>query len=195
MASCLAITAIICVLITTVATIVAFSTPNWIEFEQNQDSTLCSCLNCDCGLWLSCSGGSLAGSLDNCEWFFSNDFLIERGLPDWFKATQGVMACALASTLIALIIGLFSLCCHCKGCNPNMAAGAFANLTFILLAVSVCVFGAKAHMDHKATVIQQQGENLPVFGWSFWTAVGGAVMALISSSLYFCVGRKDDYYM
>lgn len=50
-------------------------------------------------------------------------------ISDWFKAVQGLMSCALASTLLALVIGLFSLCCECKGCNPNMAAGAFANLT------------------------------------------------------------------
>ena len=84
MASCVAITAIICVLITTVATIVSFSTPNWIEFDTNPTGDLlCSCLTCDCGLWLSCSGGALSsdGSLDNCEWFFSNDFLVERKLP------------------------------------------------------------------------------------------------------------------
>lgn len=197
MASCSAITAIICVLITTVATIVAFSTPNWIEFDGNPLDMLCQCAGCDCGLWLTCSGGSLSasGSLDNCRWFFSDDFLIERHLPDWFKAVQGLMACALASALLALVIGLFSLCCHCKGCNPNMAAGAFANLTFILLAVSVCVFGAKAHIDHNATVLQEQGQTFPTYGWSFWVAVGASVMALISSLLYFCVGRKDDYYM
>lgn len=197
MASCSAIIAIICVLITTVATIVAFSTPNWVEFDGKSGDMLCQCSSCDCGLWLHCSGGSLSatGSLDNCRWFFADDFLVERNLPDWFKAVQGLMSCALASTLLALIIGLFSLCCECKGCNPNMAAGAFANLTFILLAVSVCVFGAKAHMDHNATVIQEQGQYFPTFGWSFWVAVGGAFMALISSLLYFCVGRKDDYYM
>lgn len=83
MASCAAITAIICVLITTVATIVAFSTPNWMEFDKSSGDMLCQCSNCDCGLWLYCAGGSLSstGSLDNCRWFFSDDFLVERTLP------------------------------------------------------------------------------------------------------------------
>lgn len=83
MASCSAITAIICVLITTVATIVAFSTPNWMEFDGNSLDMLCQCSNCDCGLWLHCSGGTLSatGSLDNCRWFFADDFMVERDLP------------------------------------------------------------------------------------------------------------------
>lgn len=197
MASCLAVTAIICVLVTTVAVIVAFATPNWLNFEGQTSDTLCSCPStCDCGLWLYCTGGSLTatGDVDNCKWFFSDDFLIEEGLPDWFKATQGLMSCALASALLALFIGLFSLCCKCKTCNPNMVAGAFANLTFVLLAIAVCVFGAKAHMDHKATVLTEQGMGVPIFGWSFWVAVGGAFMSLISALLYFCVGRDSDYY-
>ena len=81
MASCLAIFALICVLVTTVATIVAFATPNWIEFERDgSGDKLCQCSSCDCGLWLSCSGG-ITGKLDNCVWFFSNDFLVERNLP------------------------------------------------------------------------------------------------------------------
>ena len=84
MASFLAISAIICVLIATVATIVAFSTPNWIEFDASGSSNiLCDCASCDCGLWLTCSGGSLTdtGSLDNCRWYFANEFYIERILP------------------------------------------------------------------------------------------------------------------
>ena len=59
----------------------------------------------------------------------------------------------------------------------------------------MCVFGAKAHMDHKATVVTEQGTVVPIFGWSFWVGVGGAFMSLISSLLYFCVGRDDEYYM
>ena len=48
---------------------------------------------------------------------------------DWFKAVQGLMSCAVASSMLALIIGLISLCWTCKGCNSNQATGAFANLT------------------------------------------------------------------
>lgn len=81
MASCLTIFALICVLITTVATIVAFATPNWLEFEkEGNGDQLCRCSSCDCGLWLYCTGG-VAGNFDNCVWFFSNDFLVERNLP------------------------------------------------------------------------------------------------------------------
>ena len=81
MASCLTIFSLICVLVTTVATIVAFATPNWIEFEQNGNGDdLCKCNSCDCGLWLSCTGG-VSGDFDNCIWFFSKNFYVERHLP------------------------------------------------------------------------------------------------------------------
>ncbi|KAL3886792.1 hypothetical protein ACJMK2_026764 [Sinanodonta woodiana] len=195
MASCLAVIAIICVLITAVATIVAFSTPNWIKMVT--DGSLCNCKSCDCGLWLFCTSGSLSnsGDLGNCEWFFAKDYFIERSLPDWFKAVQGLMSCAIASSLLALLVGLFSLCCKCKSCNPYHAAGAFINLTFLLIAVSVCVFGAKAFMNHGAVVLSS--DSLPVkciYGWSFWVAVGAATMALITSTLFFCVGRQKDPY-
>lgn len=192
MASCLTIFSLICVLVTTVATIVAFATPNWIEFEQNGNGDkLCMCNSCDCGLWLSCSGG-VSGDFDNCVWFFSRDFLVERNLPVWYKAVQGLMSVAIASSLLSLIIGLFALCCSCKSCNPFHVVAAFMNLTFLLLASSVCTFGAKAHMDHEAMVIAEQGRtDLPLFGWSFWVAVGASVMALISGCLCFCAARKE----
>ena len=89
MASCVVISAVICVLITAVATIVAFATPNWLKFRGENPESLCSakefydqCLNCDCGLWLRCHGELTAsGNLDNCRWFFADDFRIEQNLP------------------------------------------------------------------------------------------------------------------
>ena len=39
------------------------------------------------------------------------------------------MSCAVASSLMSLMIALFSLCCYCKSCNPHQAAGAFISLT------------------------------------------------------------------
>lgn len=200
MASCIVITAVICVLVTAVATIVAFATPNWIKFRGLNAEGLCSapaygdfCSNCDCGLWLRCHGQSLtAGDLNNCRWFFADDFQIEQGLPNWFKAVQGLMAVAVASSLLSLLIGLFSLCCYCKSCNPHHAAGAFINLTFLLIAVAVCVFGAKAHIDSNAQVLAEVLSFNPLFDWSFWVAVGAGGMALISSFMYFCVGRQDE---
>ena len=89
MTSCAVISAIVCVLVTAVAVIVAFATPNWVKFENlpvlQQPDTLCDCSNCECGLWLHCIGGFTDdGSIDNCRWFFSNDFRIEKKLPSEF---------------------------------------------------------------------------------------------------------------
>lgn len=83
MASCLVVTAVLFVLITTVATIVCFSMPNWLHFV-NKPDPLCQCLttNCNCGLWINCMGGpATTGILDNCRWFFSDNFRIEKSLP------------------------------------------------------------------------------------------------------------------
>ncbi|GFO10990.1 hypothetical protein PoB_003749500 [Plakobranchus ocellatus] len=114
--------------------------------------------------------------------------------PGWFKAVQGLMSCAVATSLLSLLIGLFSLCCYCESCNAHQAAGAFINLTFVLVAVAVCLFGAKAHLDFDVEVEADDDTQLvSIFGWSFWVAVGAGGMALVSSILYICVGRKDEY--
>lgn len=89
MVNCLVITAIICVLVTTVGTIVSFATPNWLSvrvpagvMNKRVDVCDCSSTDCDCGLWLNCRGGpSSAGSLNNCQWYFANEFAIEKNLP------------------------------------------------------------------------------------------------------------------
>ena len=90
MVNCLVITAIICVLITTVGTIVSFATPNWLSVRVPADKKSlyrvdvcdCSTTDCDCGLWLNCRGGpSSAGTLNNCQWYFANEFAIEKNLP------------------------------------------------------------------------------------------------------------------
>uniref|UniRef100_A0A2C9JSC1 Uncharacterized protein n=1 Tax=Biomphalaria glabrata TaxID=6526 RepID=A0A2C9JSC1_BIOGL len=194
MASCVLITAIICVLITAVAVIVAFATPNWAKFQTLSSTGLCDCQTCDCGLWLQCAGGANDGSIDNCKWYFTDEFRIEKLLPEWFKAVQGLMSCAIASSLISLIVGLFSLCCSCKNCSPHHAAGVFILLTFMLVTTAVCLFGAKGHLDYDMKVVTDDTNlTVSIYGWSFWVAVGAAGMALISSFLYLCVGRQDEY--
>lgn len=47
------------------------------------------------------------------------------------------MSCAVASSMLSLLIGLFSLCWSSKGCNPYQATGAFANLT--------CMYTGEGH--------------------------------------------------
>lgn len=89
MASCPLITAVICVLITAVATIVAFATPNWLKFRGENQDNLCAagilygdfCPNCECGLWLRCGNQNSGINLDNCKWFFADDFRIEQSQP------------------------------------------------------------------------------------------------------------------
>lgn len=64
----------------------------------------------------------------------------------------------------------------------------------LLLTTAVCVFGAKAHTEAYAGVMAEPNSINPLFDWSFWVGVGAAGMSLISSILYFCVGRRDEIY-
>ncbi|BFZ25914.1 hypothetical protein BsWGS_28953 [Bradybaena similaris] len=194
MATCLIVVAITAILITNVAIIISYATPNWVTFERNA-TAFCDCLDCDCGIWLYCKGGFLKdGSTENCHWFFSDNFKLELKLPDWFQAVQGLMTCAVVTSFIALIIGLFSLCCYCKNCNPHQAAAGFIGLTFCLLAAAVCLFGVKGHLDYGLGIFQSDNPATPqpILSWSFWVAVGAAALALLSSLLYCCVGQPND---
>lgn len=70
--------------------------------------------------------------------------------------------------------------------------GIFAVL---LLAVAVILYGVQAHRQHNAMVLLEQNSASPVYGWSYWVGVGACAMSLLSSLLYFCIGRKEDYEM
>ena len=54
------------------------------------------------------------------------------------------------------------------------------------------VFGVKGRNELGVTVFADTLSVSPLFGWSFWVAVGAAGMAMLSSSLFLCVGRRDD---
>uniref|UniRef100_A0A0B6ZV86 Uncharacterized protein n=1 Tax=Arion vulgaris TaxID=1028688 RepID=A0A0B6ZV86_9EUPU len=194
MAPCTIISAILCVLVIVVAIIISFSTPNWASFEKNPSVELCGCTSCDCGMWLSCNGAFLQdGSIENCNWFFSNGFEIERELPGWFKIVQGLMSGAVVTSVLSLILGLLSLCCRCKRCNPYQTTGAFLGLTFVLVTAAVCVFGIIGHIQHNIEVLATGQANLQhnTFSWSFWIAVGAAVLSFSTSLVYFCAGRSS----
>lgn len=84
MASCLLCTAILCVLLTTVATIVAFATPSWLNYV-SVVPTLCQCIgDCNCGLWIQCIGGDVS-SWNNCAWYFDDNFRLENYMPGKFR--------------------------------------------------------------------------------------------------------------
>lgn len=64
----------------------------------------------------------------------------------------------------------------------------------LLVAVAVCVFGAKGHLDHNIGVFADDTSGeVSIFSWSFWIAVASGGMALITSILYLCVGRGEEY--
>ncbi|XP_014784850.1 uncharacterized protein LOC106879687 [Octopus bimaculoides] len=200
MASCLLVTVILCVLITTVTIIVSFTTPSWVLYPAFSDSNIlspkeivCPCTtvfqSCDCGLWLYCRESSSMS--DNCQWFLSNEFALEKKLPVWFKAVQALMALGAFLSLLALIIALSSLCCFCKSCSLHRVASGLMNFCFLILLSAVCTFGAMCHTQYEVSLTKDNMFN-STFGWSFWLAVGATAMSLLSSLLYCGVSCADS---
>lgn len=201
MASCLLVTVILCVLVTTVTIIVSFTTPSWVLYPyfgsikvfEGKTQAMCTCdtyfSRCDCGLWLYCTkAGDFA---ENCRWFLSNEFAIEKELPVWYKAVQALMALGAFLSLMALIIALSSLCCFCKSCNLHRAASGLMNFCFLVLLSAVCTFGAMSHVNHKVKIAEESVLDV-TFGWSFWLSVAATGMALVSSLLYCGVSCSDS---
>ncbi|GAB1602713.1 uncharacterized protein LOC115211930 [Argonauta hians] len=204
MASCLLVTVILCVLITTVTIIVSFTTPNWVNYPifsggfVDGIESVCTCKTilsqCDCGLWLYCQRAAV-GDAEQCSWFLGNEFQIEKELPVWFKSVQALFAAAAFCSLMALILGLSSLCCACKSCSLHRGASVFMNFSFLLLLSGVCTFGAMCHVNHNVAIVRGKsflnGLDI-VFGWSFWLAVAATGMALLSSLLYCGVSCSEN---
>ena len=57
------------------------------------------------------------------------------------------------------------------------------------MAIGIIIFGVKANKDWQ---IELQWDRMSQgrFGWSFWVANGAAAMALLTSVIYCCMGRK-----
>ncbi|XP_052240556.1 uncharacterized protein LOC127851091 isoform X8 [Dreissena polymorpha] len=127
---------------------------------------------------------------DTCTWLV-NDRQIHDQLPVWFKATQGLMSSALALGILALIVATLSLCCTCHSCNPHQPICGFLIVASLCIAVAVVVFGIKANQEWKID-FQMDISSSGRFGWSFWTAIGAAGGALLTSVIYCCMDRKSS---
>lgn len=181
-ATCAQIFALIVLVNTNLAIIIAFATPYWIEWNwvttwpqhwlrpENQ------------GLWAECGQSS-------CRWVFDNDFLIQKTYPDWFKACQALMAIGLAAGLTALLVATLGLCCECHSCNPNHPVCGLLVIAFLTMGVAITIFGIKASNDWHIE-FQWSYSSAGRFGWSFWVAIAAAASSMVTASFYGCMGRK-----
>lgn len=174
-ATCAQIFALIVLVNTNLAIIIAFATPYWIEYNWLRYTN-------NKGLWAECSDS-------DCKWVFDDDFALQRYQPDWFKACQALMAIGLACGLTALLIATLGLCCDCHSCNPNHAVTGLLILAFLTMGVAITIFGIKASDDWKIK-FQWSFYSSGKFGWSFWVAIAAAISSLVTAIFYGCMGRK-----
>ncbi|XP_053382308.1 transmembrane protein 47-like isoform X2 [Mercenaria mercenaria] len=170
-ASCAQILGLIMLVNTNLAIIISFATPYWrlrpLGFGND-------------GLWAECAG-------EECRWVFDDEFYLQKTLPDWFKATQGLMSVGLGLGLIALLVATLSLCCTCHSCNPHHPICGLLLTSCISMAVGIVIFGVKAHDDWG---IELEKGLYGSFGWSFWVGIGATAMAFLTACIYCCMGRK-----
>ncbi|XP_052763774.1 uncharacterized protein LOC128205821 isoform X2 [Mya arenaria] len=174
--SCCQIIGLILLVNTNLALIISFATPYWIEYNP------LAFVRHNRGLWGDCSR-------NDCHWSFFGDDRYGFDYPAWFKATQGLMSVALALGLIALLVATLSLCCTCHSCNPHHPICGFLIIASVSIAVAIVVFGIKAKNEWGID-FQMELMSSGRFGWSFWTAVGAAASALLTSTIYCCMDRK-----
>ncbi|XP_052240578.1 uncharacterized protein LOC127851091 isoform X15 [Dreissena polymorpha] len=164
--------------LTLAAIFVTFVTPYWLVNEETDTR-----VDVHTGLLVICEKRS-------CHWIFEDRRVISV-YPVWFKATQGLMSAALALGILALIVATLSLCCTCHSCNPHQPICGFLIVASLCIAVAVVVFGVKANQEWKID-FQMDISSSGRFGWSFWTAIGAAGGALLTSVIYCCMDRKSS---
>ncbi|XP_052762634.1 transmembrane protein 47-like isoform X3 [Mya arenaria] len=166
----------ICLVITVATMFISFVTPYWVVDDGDYIMK-----PVHKGLLANCEE-------DMCTWIFKDE-RINREFPAWFNATQGLMSVALALGLIALLVATLSLCCTCHSCNPHHPICGFLIIASVSIAVAIVVFGIKAKNEWDID-FQMELMSRGRFGWSFWTAVGAAASALLTSTIYCCMDRK-----
>ncbi|KAH3740086.1 hypothetical protein DPMN_046781 [Dreissena polymorpha] len=109
------------------------------------------------------------------------------------------MLAALALGILVLIVATVSICCTCINCTCCSCTCCSCNrpiywllvIAGLCIAVALVVFGIKANQEWKID-FQMDISSSGRFGWSFWTAIGAAGGALLTSVIYCCMDRKSS---
>lgn len=135
------------------------------------------------GLWAYCYPNK------ECYWYLQDDFKVEKGLPDYHKAVQGVYGAGLLLMIVALLIGLIQmLCCCCCKESPsvNSALGSLSLSGAIMVAAAIGVWGGYIKKEYRY--------DLMTFYWAFYVAIASAVIAIVAAILFFCEGCRARTY-
>ncbi|KAL8598049.1 hypothetical protein ACOMHN_062647 [Nucella lapillus] len=210
MASTLTVTCLVLLVLATSLLMVAFMTSHWLRIGRLNRQLVCGCRLCDCGLWYACGEDRSAGALSvsgadplgfdpasfsgGCHWFLSPGFAAAHA-PDWFKATQVMMAVAAFLSVTSLLTGLCSLRASGSYDLPRVVTLTTA-CTAMLLTISVSVFGGMASHQEEAAILTEGFDHLPHLAWSFWVAVTSSVLTWASAVgffLLYCLQRRSQY--
>lgn len=138
-----------------------------------------------------------------CQFFWDDDFEMERTLPTWHKVSQGLYVIGCLTFGLSLALACCG-CCYSKSSSLPNATGSFTILAVLALVTSIVVFGV--------FVYKQQGLRLPSeidsdgtmggllpnngggrLAWGAIVAIVGVLLAIVAAIMFQysgCSGRR-----
>ncbi|ESO09653.1 hypothetical protein HELRODRAFT_195043 [Helobdella robusta] len=191
--SCLSCIGYILLNLSILACLAAFCSPFWLEYNLTFKGAFSDPLNSLKsfstkweGLWGECDKDM------QCRWVWQDDFALEKTLPDWKKASQGLYAGGVVLILVSVLISSLHLCCCCcKGSfSIRSAMGSLVLAGVLCIAASLAVYGGFLYKEDKLS------EAL-TFAWGYYLGIAGVCACFVASLLFFldgCFNRNHEGY-
>lgn len=188
MATCLVVTAYMCLLLGFLSCGVSFFAPYWV-LTVNENAYE--------GLWGRCRNIEVDINLQDlvkfkCVWFHEDDFGWEKSKPVWFLACQVLDAFGIVTLFAILFIASIHVCCAC--CKESIsllkAIGVVLIFGVLMLVSSLIIYGAMSYQDTKTSVNSQ----ISRFEWGFYIGIPGVIMSMLSALLYLVESCRYDGY-
>lgn len=125
-----------------------------------------------------------------CQFFWEQNFEMERDLEDWHKAAQALYSFGFVILLSTVLLALLHVCCRCcckKALSLATVIGSLITAGFVLIAAAIGVFGAYQHSTNNVQLMDENGRR---FQWAFFVAIGGVGAAILASILFICDGCR-----
>lgn len=136
------------------------------------------------GLWAQCS--------TRCQWFWTNDFQLQSkkfSELEWHLATQVLYCVGAFLVLFCEIFARVQLCCKTRMVIYR-TIGFILLSSFVIQAAALAVFGGFANRDYGASAFDNDEHTY--LAWSYWMAVTGGCLTLISGILFLLLDCVDD---
>lgn len=136
------------------------------------------------GLWAQCSSA--------CQWFWNNDFQLQNekfNKLEWHLATQVIYCIGVFLVLFCEIFARVQTCCKARMVIYR-TIGFVLLSSFVLQAAALAVFGGFANRDYGASAFVSSNTYL---AWSYWMAVTGGSLTLVSGILFLLLDCVEDF--